>query len=74
MCRKDGDYTVMISEANWIDVIQNGQLIQPLQMRGAISCAKCGKKIEFPLKSGEAIVPLFGAPYETVDVLVAPAP
>jgi hypothetical protein len=71
---KDGNYTVMISEANWIDVIQNGQPIQSLQMRGRIPCAKYGKKIEFPLKNGEAIVQFFGAPYETVDVLVAPAP
>jgi hypothetical protein len=71
---KDGNYTVMISEANWIDVIQNGQPIQSLQMRGRIPCAKYGKKIEFPLKGGEAIVQFFAAPYETVDVLVAPTP
>lgn len=32
------------------------------------------KKLEFPLKSGDAIVQFFGAPYETVDVMVAPAP
>jgi hypothetical protein len=71
---KDGNYTVMISEANWIDVIQNGQPIQSLQMRGRIPCAKYGTKIEFPLKGGEAIVQFFGAPYETVDVFVAPTP
>src|SRR5262249_15011384 len=33
---KDGNYSVMISEANWIDVIQNGQPIQSLDMRGRI--------------------------------------
>src|SRR5258708_7780696 len=71
---KDGDYTVMISEANWVDVVQNGQLIVPRQMGGRITCAKYGKKLEFPLKSGDAIVQFFGAPYETVDVMVAPAP
>jgi hypothetical protein len=71
---KDGAYSVMIGEANWIDVIQNGQPITSLQMGRRIPCAKYGKKIEFPLKSGEAIVQFFGAPYEMVDVLVAPAP
>jgi hypothetical protein len=71
---KDGDYTVMISEANWVDVVQSGQLVVARQMGGRIPCAKYGKKLEFPLKSGHAIVQFFGAPYETVDVMVAPAP
>jgi len=70
---KDGDYTVMISEANWVDVVQGGQLVVARQMGGRIACAKYGKKLEFPLKSGDAIVQFFGAPYETVDVLIAPA-
>lgn len=69
---KDGVYSVMISEANWIDVVQNGQPITSLDMRGRVPCAKYGKKIDFPLKTGEAIVQFFGAPYETVDVLIAP--
>jgi len=71
---KGGDYTVMISEANWVDVVQGGQLIAAKQMGPRIACAKYGKKLEFPLTSGDAIVQFFGAPYETVDVLVAPAP
>ena len=70
----DGIYSVMIGEANWIDVIQNGQPIRSLQMRGRIPCAKYGKMIEFPLKKGAAIVQFFGAPYETVDILIAAAP
>ena len=70
---KDGDYTVMISEANWVDVVQNGQLVTARQMGGRIACAKYGKKLEFPLKSGDAVVQFFGAPYETVDVLIGPA-
>src|SRR5579871_6911458 len=53
---QDGAYSVMISEANWIDVVQNGQPIQSLDMRGRVPCAKYGKKIDFPLKAGEAIV------------------
>jgi hypothetical protein len=69
---KDGAYSVMISEANWIDVIQNGEVIRSLEMRGRVPCAKYGKKIDFPLKAGTAIVQFFGAPYETVDVLIAP--
>jgi hypothetical protein len=32
------------------------------------------KKIDFPLKTGEAIVQFFGAPYDSVDVLIAPGP
>jgi hypothetical protein len=71
---KDGAYSVMISEANWIDVVQNGQPIQSLDMRGRVPCAKYGKKIDFPLKAGDAIVQFFGAPYEAVDVLIAPVP
>jgi len=71
---KDGNYSVMISEANWIDVIQNGQPIQSLDMRGRIPCVKYGKKIEFPLKTGDAVVQFFGAPYDHVDVLIAAAP
>ena len=71
---KDGNYSVMIGEANWIDVIQNGQAIKSLEMRGRVPCIKYGKKIEFPLRAGEAVVQFFGAPYETVDVLIAPAP
>jgi hypothetical protein len=71
---KDGDYTVMIGEANWVDAVQNGQLVTAREMGRRIACAKYGKKLEFPLKAGNAIVQFFGAPYETVDVLVAPAP
>jgi len=71
---KDGVYSVMISEANWIDVVQNGEPIQSLDLRGRVPCAKYGKKIDFPLRAGDAIVQFFGAPYETADVLIAPAP
>jgi len=70
---KDGVYAVMISEANWIDVIQNGEPVKSLEMRGRLPCVKYGKKIEFSLKAGDAVVQFFGAPYEMVDVLIAPA-
>jgi len=54
--------------------VQNGQPIRSLDMRGRVPCAKYGKKIDFPLKAGDAIVQFFGAPYETIDVLIAPVP
>jgi hypothetical protein len=72
--QKDGTYSVMIGEANWIDVIQEGRTIRSLQMGPRLECVRYGKKIEFPLKAGTAIVQFFGAPYDTVDVLVTPTP
>jgi len=70
---KDGSYSVMIGEANWIDVIQEGKAIHSLDMGPRVPCIRYSKKIEFPLKAGTAIVQFFGAPYDTVDVLIAPA-
>jgi hypothetical protein len=70
----DGVYAVVLSEANWIDVIQNGRLAESHGMGAFIPCTTMGKRIEYTLKKGEAVVQFSGAPYETVDLMIARLP
>lgn len=68
-----GTYSVVLSEGMWIDIVQNGALAKSTTFGRGPACTTIGKKVEFPLPAGDAVLQLFGAPYATVDVLIVKA-
>ncbi len=68
----DGTYTLFTDEGMRIDVVVNGELIESSGFGRGVNCG--GKHVDFPLKSGAALLQLVGAPYEKVKILIVPKP
>ena len=67
---KDGTYRVVTDEGMRVDVVTDGKLVESTAFGRGPHCS--GKFVDFPLHSGEAMLQLVGAPYETVTVLILP--
>jgi hypothetical protein len=68
----DGTYTVVTDEGMRIDVVVNGELVESSGFGRGVNCG--GKHVDFPLKPGQALLQLVGAPYEKVKILIVPKP
>jgi hypothetical protein len=44
-----GKYRVTLSSGGWIDVIQNGAYLKPIDFTGALDCPGVRKSVEFSL-------------------------
>jgi len=53
-----GVYRITLSEAGWIDVIQNGAMIHPLAFSGARDCPHVRKVLKFQLSGGAVTIQL----------------
>jgi hypothetical protein len=69
---KDGTYRVVTDEGMRIDVAVDGKLVDSSAFGRGPRCS--GKFVDFPLHEGDAALELYGAPYETVTVLILPRP
>ena len=67
---KAGLYQVSLSHEGWIDVAQNGELVQSKGFTGRKDCKAVHKSVRFELSAGPVIVEISGAPVETVKVSV----
>jgi hypothetical protein len=66
----NGTYRVITDEGMRVDVVVNGKLVEASGFGRGVNCA--GKHVDFPLKAGNALLQLAGAPYEKVKVLIVP--
>src|SRR5215472_17795559 len=67
---KDGKYRVVTDEGMRIDVVAGGKLEESVAFGRGPACS--GKFVDFDLAAGDAVLQLYGAPYETVTVLILP--
>jgi hypothetical protein len=66
----DGTYTVITDEGMRLDVVVNGELVESSGFGRGVNCG--GKHVDFPLKAGQALLQLVGAPYGKVKILIVP--
>ena len=69
-----GNYTVALSTAAWIDVIEDGKALEPLSFGHGPECTTIRKMVVYPLKAGQHVLQIAGSGAETAKLLVAKAP
>ena len=67
---KAGTYRVTLSAPSWIDVIQNGNVLQSTAFSGASGCAGIAKSVKFNLLAAPFTVELSGTPAHAVAFVV----
>lgn len=67
---KPGSYTVSMTSAVWIDVIQNGRYLKPTAFSGVTGCDGVRKTMRFDLAAESYVVQVSGSPDPTVVLLV----
>ena len=66
-----GNYTVALSTAAWIDVIEDGKALEPLSFGHGPECTTIRKMVVYPLKAGQHVLQIAGSGAETATLLVA---
>lgn len=68
-----GLYQVSLSQHAWIDIVQNGELIQSTAFTGSKGCKALGKSVRFEIGVGPAVVQVGGVDGDTVKVTIRAA-
>ena len=69
-----GSYEMTMSQAAWIDVLQEGHTLKPSAFSGARDCPGVRKSIRFSLAQKPFVIQISGTKSDTVDMLVEPLP
>jgi hypothetical protein len=70
---KAGTYTVSISDYAWVDVVQDGEILKPMEFSGATDCAGIRKTMKYDLAAGPFVIQLSGVAANTISMAVLPA-
>jgi hypothetical protein len=69
-----GAYTVALSAAAWIDVIENGKAIQPSSFGHGPECTSIRKMVVFPLQAGKHVLQVSANAEPKLTLMVAKKP
>lgn len=67
-----GLYSVTLSAAAWIDVLQNGSFLKPKAFSGVHGCEGIRKTVKFDLAAGSTIIQVSGVPEAAIKIAVMP--
>jgi hypothetical protein len=67
-----GDYKVTLSKPGWIDVIEDGRYLKPLDYTGALDCPGVRKSVAFHLSGDTFVLQVSDVQEPTIDVVVTP--
>lgn len=67
-----GGFRVTLSEAAWIDVIQDGRYPKPIAFSGASDCPYVRKSVEFQVGAGAFIVQVSDVAVSTIAIVLTP--
>ncbi|MGJ5208478.1 hypothetical protein [Bradyrhizobium sp. HKCCYLR20261] len=70
---KTGVYTVSLSAAAWIDVVQDGKVLKPIAFSGATNCDGIRKIVKYELGAQPFVLQISGAPEAAASVAILPA-
>jgi hypothetical protein len=68
-----GKYKVTLSDAGWIDVIQNEHALKPTAFTGALDCPGVRKSVEFELGAEPFVLQLSDVAAPTISVVLTPS-
>jgi hypothetical protein len=67
-----GAYRVTLSEAGWIDVIQEGREVKSGAFSGAVDCEGVRKSVKFHLFAAPLVIEVTGAASRAIGIVVTP--
>ncbi|HMN37725.1 MAG TPA: hypothetical protein PKD49_08460 [Hyphomicrobium sp.] len=70
---KAGAYHVSLSREGWIDVAQDGKLVDSTGFTGKPECTILRKSVSYELGPGETLIQIVGAPSDVIKVTIKPA-
>ena len=68
-----GRYSIGLSNAAWIDVVQNNRFLESRAHSGALECQGIRKVVQFDLSSGPFVVQISGATAPRLSIAIMPA-
>lgn len=70
---KAGTYTISLSAGAWVDVVQDGETLKPMEFSGATDCAGIRKTMKYDLAAGPFVIQISGATENTINMAVLPS-
>ena len=70
---KAGAYSISLSSNAWIDVIQDGEQLKPMEFSGVTDCEGIRKVVKFDLSGGPFAVQISGAEQNSINLAILPA-
>jgi hypothetical protein len=70
---KAGTYTVSLSAAAWVDVVQDGEILKPMEFSGATDCAGIRKTMKYDLAAGPFVIQVSGVTENSISLAVLPS-
>lgn len=68
-----GAYTVSLSAGAWVDVVQDGEILKPMEFSGATDCAGIRKTMKYDLAAGPFVIQVSGATENSISLAVLPS-
>lgn len=70
---KPGTYTISLSAAAWVDVVQNGKVLKPRAFSGATDCDGIRKTIKYEFAASPLVIQISGAAEPGINLAVLPS-
>lgn len=68
-----GRYKITLSDAGWIDVIQDNRYLKPVAFTGALDCPGVRKSVEFEIGPEAFTLQLSDVAAPTISVVLTPS-
>ncbi|MDB5653451.1 MAG: hypothetical protein JWQ94_1064 [Tardiphaga sp.] len=70
---KPGVYTISLSAAAWVDVVQDGKILKPAAFSGATDCDGIRKTMKYDLAASPFVIQVSGAADNAISLAVLPS-
>lgn len=70
---KPGLYTIALSNAGWLDAVQDGKVLKPVAFSGATDCDGIRKLVRYQLSAGELLLQVSGVAGDAITLAILPA-
>ena len=70
---KPGLYTVSLPAPAWLDVVQDGRFLKPVDFSGVTGCDGIRKVVQFEISSAPLVVQLSGVATDSIAIALLPA-
>ena len=67
-----GTFKVSLSDAGWIDVVQDGRFVRPVAFTGALDCQGLRRSVKFPLEAKPLTIQLSDVKSPDISLIVSP--
>jgi hypothetical protein len=70
---KSGVYTISVSSAAWVDVVQDGHFLKPKAFSGATDCDGIRKTMKYELSAKPFVLQVSGSKEDSISIAILPS-